>query len=317
MKRTIIAAAAALALAAATGSGAAAQTVGIGTLPQGSQGFAVAAAVAKIASEAGGLDARAVGQGGSNVYLPQVARGEIEFGTSNTFESVFAARGTGNFEGRPLPQLRMVAALTPFRTGIMVRRDSGIRSVQDLRGRPFPTDYTAQRLVSVMLDAALAMAGMTTDDLTRVPVPNFVRGAELLASREVDGVLLAPGSGVVQQADSRAGVTFIDLPTGPEAAAVLAQRLPGARIVTVEPGIAGVTAPTAMMGYEYTLVAGAGVPEDTVYRLVKALHGNQAALAAANREFADWNPAEMAPAIEGIEYHPGAVRFFREAGLMR
>lgn len=316
MRRLIIGALAALAtigLAATAG----AQTVGIGSLPQGSLGYAIAAAVAKVVSENTDLQARAVGQGGSNVYLPQVSRGELEFGTSNTFEAIFARNGRGNFEGRPQQELRMVTALVPFRAGIMVRRDSDIQTLKDLEGRPFPTDYTSQKLVSVMLDAALAMAGMTVDDLERVPVPNFVKGAELLASKDVDGVLLSPGSAVVAQADAQVGVRFISLPDGPEARAALQETLPSAYLTTVEPGpgAAGVTEPATMMGYEYVIVAGAHVPDDVVYAVVKALHENPKDLAAAHGIFNSFEPRDMAVELPDIEYHPGAVRYFQEQGI--
>ena len=122
MKRRFTLAAAAVLCAALThflATPASAQKpLGIATLPQGSLGYAIASALAKVGSDKAGLPMRAVGLGGSSVYVPQINAREIEFGTSNTFEAIFATRGTGNFAGRAHPNLRVVAALAPFQVGI-------------------------------------------------------------------------------------------------------------------------------------------------------------------------------------------------------
>ncbi len=151
MKRLVLAAALVAAASAAPAN--AQQPVAIGSLPQGSLGYSIASAMAKVATEAGGIDTRAVGLGGSSVYIPQINAGEMEFGTSNTFESIFATQGTGNFEGRPNPNLRVAAALVPFTVGLMVQNDSDIREITDLEGRPFPTGYARMRLVGIMQEA--------------------------------------------------------------------------------------------------------------------------------------------------------------------
>ena len=303
----------------AAASSAADRPVAIGTLPQGSLGFAIASALAKVGTEKGGLQVRAIGQGGSSVYLPKVNSGEIEFGTSNTFEATFATQGTGNFEGRPNPELRIAAMLVPFEVGLMVAKDSDIRQVTDLKGKPFPTGYAKMKLVGIMQDAIFNAVGMTEGDLKPVPVPNFVKGAALLAEGKVAGVLLAPGSGVVKQTHAKKPVRFITIPNTPQVEASIRKALPGSRLVEVKPSksLVSIASPVHLIGYQYALMTGAKVDEDTVYRLVKALHGNKKALAEAHGVFRRFDPARMAPNLSGATYHPGAVRFYREAGLWK
>lgn len=309
-----LAAAACLASVAATAQ---AETYGIGTLPQGSLGYSIAAASAKVVSEQTGLDVRAIGQGGSTVYLPQINSGEIAFGTSNTFESTFARNGTGNFEGRPLENLRLVTALMPFQVSIMVRRDSGIDSFDDLKGQPFPDGYSSQRLVGVMQDAIFAGVGLSVADLEPVPVPNFVKGAELLGEGKVAGVLLAPGSGVVAQTDAKTPVRFLGIPGGEATEAKIAALLPASYLTEVAPSprMPYITEPVTMLGYEYTIVTHKDVAADVVYRMVEAIHGNKDALGEAHGVFKSFDPARMAVQVEGIDYHPGAVKFFKEKGI--
>lgn len=292
--------------------------MGIATLPQGSLGYAIASALAKVGADKAGLPMRAVGLGGSSVYVPQINAREIEFGTSNTFEAIFATQGTGNFAGRAHPNLRVVAALSPFQVGIMVRDDSGIRSLQDLKGKPFPVGYSSMKLVGVMQDAIFEAVGIRAGDLDGVPVPNFVKGAEMLAEGTVAGVLLAPGSGVVQKTNAQVPVRFVSIPNDPAVEARIRVALPTTSLVLVKPNprMASIREPVHLLGYQYALITNDGVKEDVVYRLVKVLHDNKKELAAAHGSFNRFDPKAMAIDLPGATYHPGAVKFYREAGLM-
>lgn len=317
MKRKMFAAAFAAIVLAGAGMTRAAEPLAIGTLPQGSLGYAIASAVAKTVTDATDLEVRAVGQGGSSVYLPQVNAGEMEFATSNTFEAIFATQGTGNFEGRPNPDLRVAAMLVPFTVGLMVQKDSDIHAVTDLKGKPFPVDYAKMKLVGIMQDAIFQAVGMSNSDLTPVPVPNFVKGAELLAQGEVAGVLLAPGSGVVKKTHARAPVRFLDIPKTPEVESAIEKALPGARLVKVEPNprLKSIAEPVHLIGYQYALMTNKSVPDDAVYEVVKAIHGGKESLAAAHGIFNRFDPSKMTADLPGATFHPGAVKFYEEVGL--
>lgn len=309
-------AAATLALAT-TGAEAQDGPVAIGTLPQGSLGYAIAAGVAQVAGAETGIDLRAVGQGGSSVFIPALNRGAIDFSTSNAFEAVFATQGTGNFDGTPNPDIRVAAMLQPFEVGIMVAADSDIHSLADLEGAPFPVGYARQRLVGVMQEAVFAAAGIDAADIDGVPVPNFVEGANLLAQGSVAGVMLAPGSGVVRQTMSRVPVRFITVIDGAEAAEAVARSLPGSYVGRVEPSdrLPEITEPVDLIGYQYALLTHAGADEQLVHDVVAALHANRAALIEAHGSFRRFDPDAMATQVDGATFHPGAIRFYREAGL--
>lgn len=307
--------------AAATGlaGGAQAQTLGIGTNPQGSLGYSIAAALAKTMSESAKVPTRAVGMGGSSVFIPQVNSGELAFCTSNVFESAFAATGTGYFKGQPNENVRVAAALVPFTVGIMVPKASAIKTHQDLKGKPFPARYASMKLVAAIQDAIFKAVDMEKDGIRPVPVPNFVKGADLMAEGKVAGVLLAPGSGVTRKTNARVPVRFLSIPDTPEVRASLVKSLPGSRLATVKPNkrATGIFEPTNLVGYQYTLLTHKGLSEETVYKVVKAIAENKAALAKSHGVFNRFNPANMAAAIEGISYHPGAMRYYKERGWLK
>ena len=293
--------------------------IAIGTLPQGSLGFSIAAAIAKVTTEQANLQVRAIAQGGSSVYLPQVNAGEMQFGTSNTFETIFATQGTGNFAGHANKNLRVAAMLVPFQVGFMVAKDSDIKAVTDLKGKPFPTGYAKQKLVGIMQNAIFHAVGMSEKDVKPVPVPNFVKGAALLAEGKVAGVLLAPGSGVVKKTYAERPVRFITIPNDPKVEMDIQQSLPGSRLVEVKPNkrLVSIAGPVYLVQYQYALVTNAKVSDKTVYDMVKAIYQNKAKLAAALGVFNKFNPADMAPQLTGATYHPGAIKFYKEVGLWK
>ncbi len=307
----------ALALAWLPGARAQSGPVTIGTLPQGSLGYAIASALASVMTQQGGLQTRVVGQGGSSVYIPQINQGELEFGTSNTFEAIFATQGTGNFEGRANPNIRVAALLVPFRVGLMVQRDSDIRQITDLRGRRFPVGYSRQRLVSIMQQAIFGAVGMREGDLEGVPVPNFVAGANMLSQGRVAGVLLAPGSGVVRRTHAKTPVRFLSIPNRPAVRGAIERALPGATLALVRPNkrLPSIAEPAYLVGYQYALLTHKDVPDEVVYRAVKTLYENKGALAKAHGIFNRFNPKKMPASLRGASFHPGAIRFYQEAGV--
>ena len=80
---------------------AAAQTVSIGTNPQGSLAYAVGAAISKVAIEKGDVQMRVVPQGGPNVVVPLVNAGELEFSIADSNTSNSAIEGIPPGKSRP------------------------------------------------------------------------------------------------------------------------------------------------------------------------------------------------------------------------
>ena len=131
MKKSFLIGAAA-ALIAVAGS-AAAQVAALGSTARGGTsqvGRTLAAAV----SEAAPFQMRPQELANTADYIPLVNAGEIEFGISNIVQLTYAVNGTGMSEGRPNPNLRMVARLMPFRNAYIVRKDSDIQSVLQAYG---------------------------------------------------------------------------------------------------------------------------------------------------------------------------------------
>jgi TRAP-type uncharacterized transport system substrate-binding protein len=93
--------------------------------------------------------------------------------------------------------------------------------------------------------------------------------------------------------------------------------LPGSYVLTVEPapGLDGIAQSTKLIAFDMVLNSSSQVADDVIYRVTKALHENKADLAATFPPFALFRPEQMSKAVQGVEMHPGAVRFYKDAGI--
>jgi TRAP transporter TAXI family solute receptor len=295
----------------------AADNYGIGTSPQGTVTYSIGAAIAKIAAEKAGLTLRVQPYSGTTQAVPLVDSGELDFGLANVLEASSAYAGTSLFQGKANPKLRAVAMLYPLQIGFFVKKDSPIRSVADLKGHALPIGYSGQAIIKILSDGILASAGLGDDDIKGTPVPNIVRGTDDFIEGKVDAFFFALGAGKVAQANaSVGGIRILPAMKGPDALATLRKFVPPAYITEVEPSKqhVGVAGRTEVVSIDYMLFAGAHVSDDTVYKLVKALHDNKPALAASYASLANFAPERMAKALP-FAYHPGAIRFYTEAGM--
>lgn len=294
-----------------------AATLGIGSNPQGSIAYTAAAAVSKLVSEKSSDQVRVVPQGGPVVTLPMVNGGDLEFSVANAMTAVLAKDGKAMFAGRKHENLRMVAALFPLRTGLIVQKDSDIEAVSDLKGRKVSSGFAKQKGLLLMSQAMLATAGLTEDDIDGVLAPSGKRGVEDFMAGKVDAVAFSVGSGLVAQADaSVGGVRFLSLPLTPESEAAMREITPGAFIEPIQPapGLAGVESKTNVWMTPYVLLASDRTSEDVVYRVLKLMAENPKALVDSAKVFSDFTPAAMKPEL-GIPYHEGALKYFEEAGI--
>jgi TRAP transporter TAXI family solute receptor len=318
LSKICAAVAASVVLAFSGTNGVSAQTVGIGSNPQGSAAYATAAAVAKVVSQTSDLNMRVIPQGGPVVTIPLVNSGELEFSISNSIPVFFAQRGGAMFKDRPQPGVKMVASLYNLNVGFFVRNDSDIKTLADLKGRRISSEFTKQKVLATMQGAILATVGMTMADVEGVPVPSGARGVEDFIAGKVDAGLFSVTSGVVLQADaSVGGIRWLPVSTEAEAQAKLVAKAPGSFVEEISPAEnrPGVTQPTGVFAGPFLLLAGDNTSEEVVYAVTKTLYENASALAAADKSMLTFDPEKMAPDLN-IEMHPGAVRFYKEIGLM-
>jgi TRAP transporter TAXI family solute receptor len=312
--RTLAAAALTGALAAAPAT---AQQLGIGTMGQGTAGYSMAAAIAKVLSDKAKINARVQPAGGTSQYVPLIDSGELDFGVVNIIEAKEALTGTGAFAGKKQANIRMAAVLYPFRNGMFVRNDSPLKSTKDLKGARVAYGYTSQLTLKAITDAYLANGGLTIADAKQVLVPNVLRGADEVVAGRTDATIFALGAGKVAEVNATVsgGIRFLQLDDSPEAVARMQKVLPEAYIITVKPSpaLAGIVGDTKTMAYDYVLLAGKHVKNETVAQVVDVLAANKPALVENFGGFGGFDAAKMAKTLP-VEYHPGAIEAYTKRG---
>jgi TRAP transporter TAXI family solute receptor len=311
----------ALALCALLPAGtASAQTIGIVTTPAGSFSNSAGQAIAKVLVEKAKL--RTVVQAQASTGFEEVESGSADFNVSNSFDATFFADGTGEYQGQGKhPVMRYAGALIPYRVAMHVRADSGINSITDLKGKRVSSEFNAQKTIARIIEAHLANAGLTYNDVIKVPAPNVVRQAEDFMSGKVDVMFFALGSPQVKQAHASVsgGVRVLEVNTAADAIKRVQALLPGAYVIEVgpKPPVEGIARPTNLIAFDMVLITTTKVSDDVVYRVAKALHDGKEDLVATFPPFGLFQPQNMAKPLQGVAFHPGAMKYYKEIGLAR
>ncbi|MBM3487626.1 MAG: TAXI family TRAP transporter solute-binding subunit [Alphaproteobacteria bacterium] len=304
-------------LVALTGA-AAAQVVTIGSNPQGALLYNVAVAVAKVMDEKMAVQARVQPMAGTSTYLPLMNRAEMDLGLANVDELQTAVAGTAAFEGKPNPNLRVVATLFPLPLGLAVPADSTVRRTADLKGLRMGGGYPGQTTARVVQEAMLANGGLGSADIRPVPMVNLFAAIEGLAQGKVDAAVISPSSAQVHKAHTdlagRGGLRFVSIETDAAAVERMRKLIPSRPMqLQPSPQHPGMAAPTWTMAYSMFVLANNQTADDLVYRLAATLHKSRDDLARTVPALAAFDPARMTERVAAT-WHPGAARFYREIG---
>lgn len=292
------------------------RTVGVGTNPAGSLFYAAGSAVAKVLSTGGPIQVRVQPYAGTTVFIPLISSGELEFGVNNTNDVRMAYRGLKPFP--PAPNIRNVSVLFPLLVGLIVRNNSDIKTLADVKGKRVTGEFKAQLAVYFNVMAILATGNLTWDDVRVVPASNVNEGVQALMEGRVDVAVHAVGAAKTREADASipGGIRFLSLDASPEGAKRQAKVFPGAYPYPLKVGSApGVRNDVAVQAYDCFLTAGTQVGDETVYAIAKLLWQEEAQIQKGHPRLRDFSRKTMVKAETTIPYHTGAIKFYKEKGL--
>lgn len=299
-------------------SAAQAQPIAIGTNPQGSLAYASGSVIADVVGDALGESFTVVPLGGPTALIPAMNAGEFEFSFANITAVADALQGRGAFDGRPQPDTRLAAALYPLRLGIIVGADSGIESVADLAGKRVASEFSSQRNLAHYVSTVLALAGLSYDDVTPVPVQSGAQSVDDLIDGQLDATIFSVGSGIVQKADASIGIRILSLPDSAESRETLGGNHGGAVIEALPDGFAaGIEGETNVISAPMVLITSSSAPDETVAQVLRAISENLAALAKGQGNFAAMTLEGMADSALPVPYHAAAQSFYEETGLWK
>jgi hypothetical protein len=267
-----------------------------------------------------GMVAVAQATQGSVQNVAMVQAGNAEAGFTQSDVSHWAYTATGLFQGRP-PQnrIRFVAHLFPEHIHAAVRRDSPIQSFSDLRGKRIAIGLQASgaRIGSELILGAYGLVagqGFTAEYL------NQSQGTERMQDRGLDATITVVGypAAAFTEFCSRTGCRFLPVPEA-EAARVIERAPFYGRGVIPRTAYEGLTEDVPTLTVGAVLVVRDSLPDDLVYNITRALWSDTTR-GLLDRGHAKGREIVRANALSGrgvVPFHPGAERFYREAGIIR
>ncbi len=265
-----------------------------------------------------GLIASALSANGSVANVNAIAGGSLESGFSQSDVASWAYTGTGIWEGKPaVDKLRAIANLYPESIHLITSADSGISSVADLKGKRVSMDEPGS---GTLVDAKIILGGygLTEADIQ----PEFLKpdqAADRMRDGAMDAFFFVGGypAGAVSELASQHAVKLI--PISCEEAPKICEDfkffapdvIPGG---TYEGNADDVQ--TLSVGAQW--VTSADQPEELIYEITKALwNDNTRKQLDAGHAKGKMITKETALNGIGIPLHPGAEKFYKEAGLLK
>ena len=212
-----------------------------------------------------------------------------------------------------LDKLRTIGAIYPNYIQIVATADSGIKTLADLKGKSLSVGAPKSG-TELNSRAILAAAGLSYKDLGKVEYLPFAESVDLMKNRQLDATLQSAGLGVA---------SLKDLSTSTDIAVV---SVPKEVVDKIGPPFVWVLIPAntytgqdkdvptaAVVNY---LVTSSAVSDDLAYQMTKLIYKSLPELAnshVSGKEIKLENAAMGSP----VPLHPGAIRYYKEKGLIK
>lgn len=240
-----------------------------------------------------------------------VEEGKADIGIGNSISTVDAVAGKPPFN-KPHTNVCNIATLYPQYYQFVVAADAGINSVKDLKGKGITTQQKGNT-GELITGQILQVHGLSYNDVKA----SFVSYTDSVSQMK-DGHAVAFGlgttipAGAVMDIAASRDIKVLDL-SG--ALADMKKLNPGYTLVTIPKG----TYPkqdkdVQVIGYATHLVVSCKAPADAVYTMTKTIAENVPALTSVVKAISGLNPKMMGQDI-GVPFHPGAAKFYKEAGV--
>jgi uncharacterized protein len=297
------------------------KSVAIGSNPPGSLFYALASGLAKVISEASPMQAQVQPYAGTSTFVPLFDSGELELGVVNAVDMGMVYQGqklkVGGRNPFPhVPSSRLLMRGSPLRSSLIVKKDSPIKTIGDVKGKRVTGEYPAQLAVWYNVFGSLANGGLTWNDVKVVPVPAVNEGVDALIQGRADVTTHAIGSAKVKEADAAIGIRYISLDCSKQGEARIKKAVPGYYLSVVKAGSStGIVEDTCAYTYDIYLVGHKALPDAVVRNVLQAIWVNVEKLPQFHPGFAEWTKARAVDPEVTIPYHPAAIRYFKDSGV--
>ena len=266
-----------------------------------------------------GLVAIAQSTNASAHNVNAIQAGEMEAGLTGAATLHFAYHGIEKFKDNAKPDLRVIANLYPEDMHLVLPKGKSLNGLADLKGKRVGIAQAGSG-TQIAVELILDDHGVNRGNIDEAELNN-AQSAERLADGQLDAYFYAAGTPVAAmiQLDNTKGMDLYSF-TAEEVARAnkrVPYYIPSVIPAGTYPGVQYEVKTVAVSGI---LATNANQPEELIYGITKALWSKTARKLLDNGH-AKGKVITLETALDGIEgigvpLHPGAERFYREAGMM-
>ncbi len=254
--------------------------------------------------------------GGSVYNVNTINQGELDFGISQSDTAYQAYHGIGKFKGKPIKELRSVMAIYPELLTLVVAKRSGIKNIMDIKGKRINID-TPGSGTRMTTEIVLKAFGIKHSDLKQIDELSSSEGPTLLKDDHVDGYFAVFGHPTANIKDAANSVAIDLIPIEGKQVDMLVKKYPYyAKGVISGTFYKGVTHDTPSIGVKAVLVTSSKISEKVVYTVTKAILDNFAAFKKLHPAYKTITKKSLLDGLS-IPQHPGAIKAFKEAGILK
>jgi hypothetical protein len=228
-----------------------------------------------------------------------------------------AYNGTSKFEeSGAFKDLRAVFAVHAEPFNVLARKDSGIKTFDDLKGKRVNVGNVGSGQRGTM-EVVMATKGWKMSDFSLASELKSSEQSKALCDNKVDAIIFTVGhpNGSIKEATTTCSALLVPV-DGPAIEKLVNDNAYYAW-ATIPGGMYdGNADPTKTFGVRATFVTSAKVPDAVVYAVVKAVFDNMRRFQRMHPAFRNLEPKSMIKDGLSAPLHPGAVKYYKEKGWM-
>ena len=254
--------------------------------------------------------------GGSIFNLNVIRNGELDFGVVQSDWQFHAYNGSSKFKDQGADKkLRAVFSIHSEPFTLMARKDSGIRTFADLKGKRVNIGNPGSGQRGNM-ELLMEKYGWTKSDFALASELKASEQSRAICDNKIDAITYTVGhpNASIKEASTSCDTVLIPV-SGPIIDELISAN-PYYAPASIPAGMyQGSDQDTPTFGVKATLVSSSDVSDEVVYQLVKAVFDNFDAFRELHPAFGHLKKEDMLLG-NSAPLHPGAIRYYKEAGLM-
>jgi TRAP transporter TAXI family solute receptor len=307
-----------LAMVLPGGTAAADKRLAIGTASTGGSWYPLGGGVANVINKyIPGYYASAHPSGASIENIRAVMKGQDALALSMPDAALYAYEGKGAFKGKPQKGLRGLFSTYPVDIQFYVLADSPVKKIADIKGKNLKVAVGAPGSgTEKMAQYVLKVYDITYDDINE----QFLSATETTAAMkdgniDVGIVTLGTPAPTLMDLATQREIRFLDIE--PEVANKINKDFPAYFPRTIPAGTyKGMKKPHHTLAWMGLFVVNKDMPDKLAYDICKAVFDHKAELDKIHKKFALIN-LESATSGMSVPLHPGALKFFKERGIIK